>query len=581
MKRVWIGFCVGLTAIAAVLTLPCVHLPHPLPPGSVSRAVQIPTHAALPAGFEAQGVDRKSSVRARRSAPRISPPQLPLDFEANRGQAAADYGFVAHGPTYALGLSSTDIALSLHRLHEDSQTKPQSAEGTGAMKPIDHTQIDLRLVGANANASIMGAQPKSGVSNYFIGNDPSKWRTGVPHFGQVQIAKAYPGIDLVFYGNPQQLEYDFRVAPGADPGAIRLDVTGTTSKELDKEGNLVLGTADGDVQIKHPEAFQEIAGVRMPVQSGFRLMADNTVGFTIGEYDHTRQLVVDPVLLYALSFGGSNGNEGIGMDVDAAGNVYATGNTCSSDFPSTQGNFGNITPSIVVVYCQDAYVTKIDPTGSTLIYSDYIGGATAQTGAHITVDSLGEAFVTGATGSTDFPLVNNIGPASPTPCGLSKATFNCPVGFVFKLSSDGSQLLFSSLLGGSQSAGGVRAKLNQVTGDLLVLGLNQFYRLSSPHRPRCRRSTPGGTCPKGIPCYNAFLLGLNPSTGALKYGTLFGSAQYVVLLGLSVDSTGDIYVLHGKRQWNSLEHLGSSDAKPMRRTEPLPEVPISWWPGCI
>ena len=255
------------------------------------------------------------------------------------------------------------------------------------MKPIDHAQIDLRLVGANANASITGAQPKSGVSNYFIGSNPSKWRTGVPHFGQVEIAKAYPGIDLVFYGNPQQLEYDFRVAPGADPGAIQLDVTGSTSVVLDKEGNLVLGTAAGDVQLKHPEAFQEIAGVRKSVQSGFRLMADNTVGFTIGEYDHTRQLVVDPVLLYAVSFGGSNGNEGIGIDVDATGNVYATGNTCSSDFPSTQGNFGNITTNIVVVYCQDAYVTKIDPTGSTLIYSDYIGGATAQTGAHITVDS--------------------------------------------------------------------------------------------------------------------------------------------------------------------------------------------------
>jgi Beta-propeller repeat len=242
-------------------------------------------------------------------------------------------------------------------------------------------------------------------------------RSGSKHFGGVEIHGMYPGIDLVFYGNPQQLEYDFQVAPGTDLKQIRLD-TGTTSAALDSAGNLVLGTAAGDVQLKHPEAYQVIDGVRKPVESEFRLVARSTIGFEVGSYDRSKPLIIDPVLLYAVSLGGSNGNQAIGMDVDGAGNAYATGNSCSSDFPSTAGTFGTSTTNIEVPYCQDTFVLKLDPTASTLLYSDYIGGSVAQTGTHIAVDSSGNAYVTGATGSLDFPTVNNIGTSAPVPAAF-------------------------------------------------------------------------------------------------------------------------------------------------------------------
>jgi len=471
MKRAFLASFLGVAAVVAGLTPLCARLWHPLPPTPASRAVEISAPSISRTEYGLHPINRRLAARAESRTPPSPSPKLPLEFEANRGQAPAEYAFVAHGPTYALGLSSTDIALSLHRPRDSSQAKLVStALDLGATEAMDHSELHLRLLGASKSASVAGLDPKPGVSNYFMGSDPSKWHTGVPHFGEVAIASAYPGIDLVFYGNPQQLEYDFRVAPGADPKDIRLDAGGASSAELDSDGDLILATAAGEVRLKHPEAYQEIAGVRNPVQSEFRLVTKNTVEIAVGTYDRSRPLIIDPVLLYAVSIGGSNGNQGIGMDVDAAGNAYVTGNTCSNDFPSTAGSFGATTTDIELPYCQEAFVLKLDPTASTLIYSDYIGGSLAQSGTHIAVDSSGDAYVTGATGSTDFPKVNNIGTQSPVPCSLSKSGFNCAVGFIFKLSPDGSELLFSSLLGGSQSSGGFQVKLNPVTGDLLVLG---------------------------------------------------------------------------------------------------------------
>jgi Bacterial Ig-like domain (group 3)/Beta-propeller repeat len=542
MKRAFLVCVLGLTAVLAGSAPLGMRLWRQQPSTAGSRAIKV---SVVPSSRSERGPQSADSARGVRAESRTSPDsslKLPLEFEANRGQAPAEYGFVAHGPTYALGLSPTDIALSLHRPRVSSRAKLLSAAfDPDAMQAMDHSQLHLRLLGASTSASVAGLQPRPGVSNYFLGNDPSKWQTHVPHFGQVEIAGAYPGIDLVFYGNPQQLEYDFRIAPGADPRAVRLDAAGANSVTLDAEGNLVLGTAAGEVQLKHPEAYQEMDGVRKPIDSAFRLVAKSTVEFVVGAYDRSRPLIIDPVLLYAVSIGGSNGNQGIGMDVDAAGNAYATGNTCSSDFPSTAGSFGTTTTNIELPYCQDVFVVKLDPTASTLLYSDYIGGSLAQSGSHIAVDSSGDAYVTGATGSTNFPTINNIGTSAPVPCSLSKSGLNCPAGFIFKLSPDGSQLLFSSLLGGSQSSGGFQVKLNPVTGDLLVLGGTSASDFK-PAPTTLQSTFSGSSCANGTPCENTFLLGLNPATGALKYGTFLGGTGYTVLTGLSTDTAGDIYL---------------------------------------
>jgi hypothetical protein len=468
-----------------------------------------------------------------------------LEFEANRGQAAAQYAFVAHGPDYALGISPSEIALSLHLSSDPEKAKLVPAafhpDLPRPKNPTQQFQLHLRLAGANLGASVSGLDQKPGMSNYFIGKDPANWHTSVPHFARVQMAGIYPGVDLVFYGNPEQLEYDFRVAPGADPQVIALQPSGSVSSSIDAGGNLVLSTAAGEVRLKHPEAYQEIDGARRSVQSKFRIAAANTIAFELGAYDHAHALIIDPVLTYGASFGGDDGSQAIGIDIDSAGNAYVAGNTCSADFPASSGTFQIFQGNPALSACQEAFVLKLDPTGSTLLYSDFIGGTGVSTAAHIAVDSSGDAFVTGATTSTDFPLVKNIGPASTLACATVSKGFNCPDAFVFKLDPTGSSLIFSTLLGGSQSTGGFNLKVNPVTGDLVVWGDTDSADFQ-PVPNTLQTAFDGGTCANSIPCFNAFLVALDPTTGAYRYGTFFGSVAYTFASGLAFDATGDIYL---------------------------------------
>jgi hypothetical protein len=541
MKRLLLISSVGLLALvfrASVLPQTARLIPPPTEESNrAAHTAQLARHA-------------ESHSRAKKHASAIEAVhnpalKLPLDFETNRGQASPQYAFVAHGPTYALGLSSTEIALSLHRPRGDSKANSVAAglDSGAAQKiaPMEHSQLHLRLLGANGNSSIGGLDPKPGVSNYFIGNDPSKWQTHVPHFGRVKMNAVYPGIDLVFYGNPQQLEYDFQVSPGADPQAIRLNAGDAASTALDRDGDLILATATGDVRLKRPDAYQEIGGVRRSVPSSFRIAAANTIAFELGAYDHAHALIIDPVLTYGASFGGDDGSQAIGIDIDSAGNAYVAGNTCSADFPASSETFQIFQGNPALSACQEAFVLKLDPTGSTLLYSDFIGGTGVSTAAHIAVDSSGDAFVTGATTSTDFPLVKNIGPASTLACATVSKGFNCPDAFVFKLDPTGSSLIFSTLLGGSQSTGGFNLKVNPVTGDLVVWGDTDSADFQ-PVPNTLQTAFDGGTCANSIPCFNAFLVALDPTTGAYRYGTFFGSVAYTFASGLAFDATGDIYL---------------------------------------
>ncbi len=508
-----------------------------------AAATATASHGAKPAKRT-----RAAARRKQEAAPALvrSFLRMPLDFEINQGQAPAEYAFVAHGPSYALGISSTGIALSLHNLKtSESERKPGRANAL-SLEPHESANLELRLLGGTASAlsgsGVTGLDPQPGRSSYFIGGDPTHWRTRVPHYNRVRIASAFPGVDLVLYGSREQLEYDFAVAPGADPGLIRLQLNGTDSVTLDKGGNAILGTAAGDVELESPVAYQEIGGVRRPVESRFELADGNVLRFGLGKYDRERPLVIDPVLIYSEAFGGSNGNQGVGMTVDAAGNAYVTGNTCSTDFPSTAGNFTSIHTNPAAKACQDAFLVKLDPSASTLIFSDFIGGSGgSSTGTHVAVDSSQNVYMAGATGASSFPTVSSIGPTAPAPCGLSSAGFNCPDGFILKLSPDGSQLLWSSLLGGNQASGAFQVKLNPVTGDLVVLGETNSSSFQ-PAPTTLETSFGGGTCANSTPCFNSFLLGLNPATGALRYGTYIGGAGNDWSAGLAFDKSGNIYV---------------------------------------
>ena len=466
---------------------------------------------------------------------------LPLDFERNQGQAPSEYAFVAHGPSYTLGLSAEGMALRLLRPESSSA----SAEDRIALRSVDSSSLELRLVGASDESQLTGVDAQPGRSNYFIGNDPAKWRTSVPHFGRVRDTSVYPGIDLVFHGDHQQLEYDFDVAPGADPDRIRLQAQGAQSVTINANGDALLHTAAGDLKLKHPVAYQEIAGVQRSVESSFRVVDQDALKFEVGPYDRKHPLTIDPVLDYAISLGGANLNYGLGIAVDTSGNAYVSGATCSGDFPTTTGKFQQFpSPPSMTDFnrCDAAFVTKIDPTGSTLLYSDLIGGTDASSGAgHLAIDSSGDVYLAGVTNSSDFPTVTNLGPSSATSCPLATEGRLCLVGFVLKLDPTGSNLIFSTLLGGNGGTVAAQIKLNPVTGDVDVLGDTDSTNFL-PAATALQTSYAGGTCTSGIPCGNAFLFGFDPTNGALRYGTFIGGQGNDFASDLAFDSSGNIYV---------------------------------------
>ncbi len=480
---------------------------------------------------------------------------MPLDFEKNNGQASSKYAFVAHGPTYALGISSSGLALSLHRIVDNA--KAGTDGGADAHAKVETSSLRINLVGAASDSLVKGLEPQPGRSNYFIGNDPARWQRNVPHFSRVQVAAVYPGIDIAFYGNREQLEYDFDLAPGADPQLIRLKAEGAQSISLDGDGNAILHTNAGDVELQRPVAYQEIAGVRHPVESAFLVSNGQQLQFSLGNYDHNSALVIDPVLLYGVELGGSNGNAAFGLAVDSTGNTYVSGFTCSADFASTPGTYGTLLGnSSMISDCSSAFIVKMNPTASSLIYSDFFGSKTVfSAGGYLAVDSSGDAFLAGTTGASDFPTVSNIGPTAAVNCGIESPGENCPLGFILKLSPDGSQLLFSSLLGGTQATLALQAKLNPVSGDLIVLGnTNAANFLPAP--TTLQTTIGGGTCANSNPCFDAFVLGINPATGALRYGTLLGGASNDWGVGLAFDATGNIYVAGGTHS-PSIASLGT------------------------
>jgi len=315
--------------------------------------------------------------------------QIPLSFEVNQGQTAAQVDFLSQGSGYALFLTPTGTVLSLQ--------KPAPAAGGGA-DVADSVVLSSRFLGANPQPQVVGLDRLAGTSNYFIGSDPSQWHSNIANYGQVEYQNLYPGVDLVFYGNQRQLEYDYVVAPGTDPGVIKLAIDGAESMTIDGHGNLVLHTSGGDVVEDAPVVYQESGGVRQPVSGQFVLEGDGQVGFALGVYDHTQPLVIDPVLSYSTYLGGTGNDIGQGIAVDTAGNAYVTGYTSSTNFPTTTGAFqttygGNA----------DAFVTKLNPRGTALVYSTYLGGTEGDIGQGIALDTAGNAYLTGGTGSSNFP----------------------------------------------------------------------------------------------------------------------------------------------------------------------------------
>jgi beta-propeller repeat-containing protein len=435
--------------------------------------------------------------------------KLPLQFEENRGQTDMAVRFLSHGAGYSLYLTAGEAVLVLS-------------------KPEHNVALRMSLVGAAREPQLSGLDKLPGKANYFIGKDPAKWRKNVPTYAKVRYREVYPGIDLVYYGNQRALEYDFVVAPGADPKKIVLDFKGADKLEIDAGGDLVLHASGGDIRQHRPVIYQSIEGIRRDVGGGYVRKGANRVAFKVAAYDTSRPLIVDPVLSYSTYLGGSGGDQGAGIAVDSDGNAYITGRTTSADFPTTLGAF----QSVASPAGANAYVTKLNPTGSALVYCTYLGGSGDDKGAAIAVDASGNAYVTGTTRSTDFPTT--AGAFQPTLAGGSSNAF------VTKIASTGSALVYSTYLGGSGASGdGASGIAVDGAGNTYVTGATSSndFPTAAAFQPTFADSGLFGTT-------NAFVTKLDPTGSSLVYSTYLGGSSARggnAGAAIAVDAAGNAY----------------------------------------
>ncbi len=349
--------------------------------------------------------------------------RLPLSFEENRGQTRKDVKFISRTRGYTLYLTSAETRF----------------EFAGSESNSSHALV-MKMIGASANSAIEGGEPLTGKSNYFIGNDPRQWITGASTFSSVHHRNAYEGVDVVYYGNQQQLEYDFIVAPNADPRQINLAFNGARQIQADEKGDLVLTLDQRQLRMHKPVAYQQSNGERRFINVEYSIhkarIADDTptVSFQIGDYDPQLPLVIDPLVEYSTYYGGSGTDIGYGIAVDKDGFVYVTGQTSSLNFPLKNAY------QTARDGASDAFVMKLSPNGLTVMFSTYIGGRNpGDKGSSIAVDQTGNIYFTGETNSLNFPVVNA---AQPIFRGNTDA-------FVAKFNPTGSELLYSTYLGGT------------------------------------------------------------------------------------------------------------------------------------
>jgi hypothetical protein len=459
--------------------------------------------------------------------------KLPLGFEANQGQTSSEVKFVSRGKGYTAFLTAGGMVLALR----PSQPVPVSATGnvaaTAKSQSTTRTTLQFKLLGAARNPVVVGEDPQPGRVNYFIGRDPSKWHTNVPTYARVRYKNVYPGIDLLYYGNHRQVEYDFAVSPGADPRRIQFEITGANQIELDEQGNLVLETASGEMHFQSPVVYQESQGLRVPV-AGSYVMNDSThVGFGVAQYDATKPLVIDPVLLYSTYLGGSGDDQPSGIAVDSTGSVYVAGYTDSIDFPLA--TLGSLPAGSTHVF-----VAKLDPTGSNLVYADYIGGNSQDYGYALALDGANDVYITGSTASSDFPLVNPYQATYP-------GSFNA---FLSKVSANGSSLLYSTYLGGNGSDQPTSVAVDGL-GEMVVAGNTTSTNFPMANAYQATVSANQG----GVWGNYGFVTKFTADGSALVYSTYLGGSAnvaydcgypcwpspYSAVAGVAVDGSGNAY----------------------------------------
>lgn len=474
---------------------------------------------------------------------------MPLHFEANQGQVDDQVKFLARGKGYALFLTPTESVMVLQQREGVKRTA-----SNGSTRPLGHNEaapwtqsiVRMKLEGANPSPDVQGVEKLPGIVNYFIGNDLTKWRTEIPTYARVQYDEVYPGISLAYYGNHGKLEYDFIVSPGGNPGQIKLVFEGTTGIRLSENGDLILSTSLGEVQLQKPIVYQLETNGHKTLVAGDYLASPNSpkeVRIQLAAYDHSKLLVIDPVLLFSTHLGGNGNDAGMAIGVDTANNIYVAGITTSTDFPAlnaAQANRAGGSTDII-----DVFVTKLNSTGG-LVYSTYLGGSGADgigfeygfptvfgesyAGGGLAVDAPGNAYVAGSTQSTNFPTLNAYQVSNGGP-GAQQISDDA---FLAKLSPTGG-LLYSTYLGGASSDYGFdvavdsqqNAYLTGQTGDAAFPVYNTRYFAINNNL--------------SLHATDIFVAKFN-ATGGLLYSRFFGAGYGEYAPSIAADAVGNVYL---------------------------------------
>ncbi len=443
--------------------------------------------------------------------------RIPLVFEENQGQADNDVRFLSRGVGYNILITRDKAEFVL----------PTSRAGSVNDGPLPYSNVEIAFPNSSPHSILRPLDLLPGKSNYFIGKDSRKWIVGASQYRRVSFRSLYPGIDLVYYGNAGQLEYDFLVSPGADPRWIKFHVSGSDRVFIDGDGNLHMKIASKTIEFQKPFVYQKIGGVRRRVSAAFVMQDAVDVSFAVGPYNKRLPLVIDPVLSYSTLIGANNSTQAQGLAVDHSGNVYITGTTFATNYPTVKAfqTTNNGTTNV--------FITKLNPAGDVILYSTYLGGEGFDTGRAIAVDESGSAYVTGNTDLGGFPT---------TPGAfMSTCTAPCNTPFVTKILSDGS-LSYSTLMGGSNVAGWAIAV--DSNGEAYITGTAASNDL--PTTPGSFEPTfPGFECTS---CNAAYIEKLNSTGSALVYSTYFGGVGYGGVpstsgSGIAVDDTGSAYLV--------------------------------------
>jgi beta-propeller repeat-containing protein len=425
---------------------------------------------------------------------------LPFSFEPNLGQTDPRVKFLARSRGMTLFLTSTEAVLLTTRC-----------------------AVRMRLIGANQESEVHGLDPLPGRHHWLIGRDPSQWRTDTPTYARVRYRDVYRGVDLVYYGTEgRELEYDFVVAPGADPGVVRLAFEGVDRLRVDANGDLVLDVGETPLRFGKPRVYQASSAGRRSVAGAWRLEDNRTVGFRIGTYDTREALVIDPTVALATYVGGGGTDQAFAIALGNDGTVFVTGNTTSANFPTTAGSLEPAARGGI-----DAFVVRLDSTFTTSLYSTFIGGSGDDAGRGIAVDTLGNAYVTGFTTSTDFPTT----PGSFQPNRPAGEAAGVADAFVVKVNPLGTALVYGTYLGGTASDVGLAIALDP-TGSAYVTG--GTFSPDFPVTFGVSQPVPGGD-------RDAFVARLDRGGTVLLYSTLLGGAGTDVGNAIAVDTTGAAY----------------------------------------